>query len=431
MFNTMNGTDFFTHALRAEGLSIRGSKAIIHTFDYDHVQEGAWAKATIDYNDFLGANASLRTDFSSGIKGLSPAYSPAANLYANLKKITFPSVRILSTMKLSGGYGVGRREYYLPYQLIGPWVAGVTPSAPIGKECYYDALNLLKSSEWNIAFSIGVLDNRLEASIKYYNKETDDLFLIFDSSTLDNKGMWEWGSRQQISSRDGSIANRGYEFSFSAIPFKNKRLKWSLAGNLTYAGTQITSLDEADTFGKKIGNDFYANANALGHQVGELYGFLENADGSYRDITRDGVISEADKRLLGNVYPKLFGGASTVFSFGRININMHLDGAALFHIANLNSITRDRKSALSESYVEKGDFIRLSHVAIKYCVPITKKWLHSLTLSVSAQNLLTFSRYSGWNPDVNCFGRNVLSQGLDYGSYSDTRFFVFSASVEF
>ena len=110
---------------------------------------------------------------------------------------------------------------------------------------------------------------------------------------------------------------------------------------------------------------------------------------------------------------------------------MLLDGAAGQYVGNLNALVLDRKKDLSESYVEKADYLRLSHLAFAWDVPLKSKVVRSLKLSLAAQNLLTLSNYDGWNPDVNCFGRNVFSQGLDYGSYPVTRNFTFGINLNF
>mgnify|MGYP006390449751 CR=1 FL=1 len=87
--------------------------------------------------------------------------------------------------------------------------------------------------------------------------------------------------------------------------------------------------------------------------------------------------------------------------------------------------------ALSSKYVEDGDFIRIGQIGIGWTIPNRIKWLSEITVQASARNLLTLSKYSGWNPDVNSFGINALSSGLDYGSYPIQRTIVMGVSVKF
>ena len=268
-------------------------------------------------------------------------------------------------------------------------------------------------------------------SVKYFTKNTVDDFRIFDSSRVDESGFFVWSDRKEVFCTSASIANRGLEFDLSAVPVSNAALKWTLAMNFTACANQVTDLDPSETFGHKVGDDMIVNANAVGYQLGQLYGYLENPDGSYRDMNSDGSISVSDKRLLGNTSPKYYGGLSSVLEFGNFSFDMLLDGAAGQYVGNLNALVLDRKKDLSESYVEKADYLRLSHLAFAWDVPLKSKVVRSLKLSLAAQNLLTLSNYDGWNPDVNCFGRNVFSQGLDYGSYPVTRNFTFGINLNF
>ena len=107
------------------------------------------------------------------------------------------------------------------------------------------------------------------------------------------------------------------------------------------------------------------------------------------------------------------------------------EGAAGFYIANLNKMIAEGRTKLSERYVEKGDFLRLSRVSFCYGVPVRLKWVKGLQVSISGMNLLTLTGYEGWNPDVNCFGNSVLSNGVDYGSYPTVRTLVLGVSAKF
>ena len=430
-FNTMNGTDFFTHALRSEGLSIMGSKPNIHSFDTQYVRVGGYVSVNYDSNDYAGLNLLFRGDFTPSYGGFAPEYYPSASAYVNLKKLAMPSVDAVSSLKLDVSYGISGRETLVPYQILDVWLTGNHFIAKTGQDCYITAFNRARSKEFTTGIDASFFDGRLSLGAKYFNKNTDEGFRIYDSSSLDSRGYYIDGERKEVDTRDASIANRGVEIEFCAVPVKSGKVKWSIDANFTAYANQITLVGTEEIFGKKVGSGFYANANAVGCQVGQLYGYLENPDGSYLDVTRDGVLSEADKRMLGNTAPKYYGGLSSVLEIGCFSMDLLLDGAAGHFIANLNDAVRDRKEALSQSYVQSADFLRIGHVAVAYTIPFKTKWIKSMKLSATAGNLYTFSGYKGWNPDVNCFGRSVLSQGIDYGAYPLTRNFIFGVNLNF
>ena len=73
---------------------------------------------------------------------------------------------------------------------------------------------------------------------------------------------------------------------------------------------------------------------------------------------------------------------------------------------------------LHENKVEDASYLRMERLGIGYTVPLKKKKvLKGINVIVGANNLFTITGYSGYNPDVNCFGLSALSYGLDYGSY--------------
>ena len=89
------------------------------------------------------------------------------------------------------------------------------------------------------------------------------------------------------------------------------------------------------------------------------------------------------------------------------------------------------QECVSEAFVEKGDYLRLARVSASYDFNFNRKYIRSLSLSLSADNLLTATSYSGWNPDVNSFGYTNLSYGLDYGSCPMVRNVVLGIAVKF
>jgi hypothetical protein len=91
-------------------------------------------------------------------------------------------------------------------------------------------------------------------------------------------------------------------------------------------------------------------------------------------------------------------------------------------------------SRISTRFIENGSYLRLKNLTIGYSFP--DKLLKNLNLSgfklyVTGENLLTFTTYSGFDPEVNAFGSSNTTQGIDYGTYPQTRSFIAGLSVNF
>ena len=89
------------------------------------------------------------------------------------------------------------------------------------------------------------------------------------------------------------------------------------------------------------------------------------------------------------------------------------------------------KNVITEDCFEKGDYLRLDHIAVSYEIPVKVKWIKSFKVNLAGHNLFTLTGYSGWNPDVHSFGSTVRSYGIDYGSYPLSRSLVLGLSVNF
>ena len=170
----------------------------------------------------------------------------------------------------------------------------------------------------------------------------------------------------------------------------------------------------------------------------------------------DGVIDEADRTTIGNATPDFTWGMTNKFSWKGIELSIFIQGvqgneivnAYLFEIGSLNGETNvlkeyyenrwtpenpnnkypkvnpSERNVFSSAQVEDGSFLRIKNVTLSYSFP--EKWLKRMKMSkfriyASANNLHTFTRYTGYDPEVNAFGQSALLQGIDYGGYPISR----------
>lgn len=405
-YGVINGTDFELPYLRAHGVHASGSRSVPYRFTRSHIIWGTYLNAAYDYNSYAGINALIRSDFSPKYGNQVLLY-PSVSLFANLKKILLFKNEFLSELKLTAGWGKAGKEISVPYELFNNYLT-IYPEAVPGTAIYYDGLGRISSKEWNVGLQSRFWDERVFLSAKWYHKTTTDAFDVWFFGKQSGN-FWTWAhSGQVLSSEYGLLANSGVEFDANVEILRSRSISWVIRGNLN------------------------ANHNNMeGISVSTITGFRENADGTPRDLNGDGVLSNSDKVPLGFAIPKVIGGFGTSLSTHGFTMDILFDGAAGHQIANLSRLFGDGKQQLSSSYVENGDWLRLSRVSLLYAIPLKWSWIKALSVNLSATNLFTASSYSGWNPDVNCYGTSSQYAGMDYGSFPISRSLILGISAKF
>ncbi len=436
-FNTINGTDFFSHVLRARGVSLKASKAVLHKFDHNYNTLGTFASINYSFKDVAGIDAVLRADNTPKYDDAHFILYKGAQGWFNLRSVLFADNEVISSLKLSAGYGEAGQERYVPYGMYGNYISGTYPSVPIGEQPFHEALNRLRSMETNVGIDLGVLNDKVKVHAGYYDKMTNDKFVAYTFGVKDKRNYWVYGERSDVFEQHSIIANRGFEGDVDICLVDKSNFKWTVRANGAYNVNQMLYVDPADCNGRAVGDGVFVNANVVGKPVGALYGYEANGAGSvlpYIDKTKDGRIDEFDKDVIGNPNPKVYGGIGTTIRSGIFTLDVLANGAAGFDILNLNDLLLNEAAPynISDAYVEKGDYLRLSRVSVGFDIPVKKaKWIQELNISLTALNLLTRTSYSGWNPEVNCFGTSYLSSGVDYGAYPTAKSIVGGVCVKF
>jgi len=428
-FGVMNGTNFELPYLRARGLSSMGSRAVPYKFSRDYNIVGTYLNLAYDWDQKIGVDALLRSDFSLKYTGSQAILYPSANAWIDIHKLAFPGQKTVSSLKVRGGYGSAGREEYVPYEMLGNYLRSY-PSVKQGTEVYYDGLNRIRSNEWTVGFEIGFVD-RVCLGLKYYDKQTDDIFQIWNFGKISGS-YYTWAPNGTIEySTTGKLGNAGFELDINAEIIKTSSVRWNLNLNGAYNINRVSEIDYSDALGRNIGKNIFVNIHPVGGSASSLYGYINGPNGELLDLNGDGNITDADRKVLGNSIPKFTGAFGTTLWVQRFTVDLMLDGAAGHEIANLNKLIAEGRTKLSSNYIEKGDYLRLSRLSLGYEIPVKAKAIKGFKVSATATNLFTLTNYSGWNPDVNCFGNSALSYGVDYGSYPIYRSVLLGISMTF
>jgi hypothetical protein len=253
---------------------------------------------------------------------------------------------------------------------------------------------------------------------------------------------------------------------------------WQFVGNVQQGVFQ--NLDDVTNSPRPVDS----NGNLLPVDVNDIW----VGDGKYKDVNGDGKIDDKDLTYIGNPWPKWFGGFSNnfnykgfdlgvliTFSYGNQiynltrdeqtnpnNINLGrnmfvstLDYANLGTDAEGNPILTNPNTVVprlqgskglnnnydryTSTYVEDGSYLRLKNITLGYNIPATwiarQNVIHGVRVAVSVQNLLTLTKYKGYDPEVGAYVGNSYSGdamvGVDYGRYPLTRFYSFSLGIDF
>ena len=439
-FNTLNGINFVSHELRGNGLRVGAFDLNIHKFvrQYNHI--GGYLNLTYNYKKIINLDAVCRVDYSPKYLANEINYYPSGRLMLDLHRAFLPSDNTVSTLQIRGSYGISGLEKYIPYELFGNYLSSSWFEPEKGTTTFFDGLDKLRTKEWTASFELGLLDDRIRLSGTFYDRTTDDIFLMYQMGRLPENATdnyWVWGGCDKVFERKSVIRNQGVEFDMSADIIRTPDWTWNFGANIAYNDNAVMSSNVEDFNGRVVGNNVYCTCNALGLPVSSLYGYKSDREGNYIDITGEGRIDAADKVVLGNTIPKYYGGLQTSLRWKDLSLNLMLDGAGGHHVANANELVKagvvdtDGNICLSTKYVERADYLRLSQVGIKYNIPIKSKVIKSMSVRLSGHNLLTVTPYSGWNPDVNCFGASALTSGIDYGSYPIMRTYILGFNIKF
>ena len=406
-FNTIEGEDFFTKELRANGLNLMNSAQYTHRYSYDYLNLAIVGAVSYDYKHSMGIDCTVRADKCKKYSDSFTIY-PGISAYVDFADLIIPDNEIINTLSLEGGWGISGFEKVVPNLFVKE-----------DAQPYFDDLYRLSSNEWNLGINLGVLNNRISLQAKYYDRKTDDTFQTYCFGTR-GVNFWHFSERRLHSSQMSKISNKGIEIDLHADIIMCRDFHWDLNLNATWNTNRLISRDYADLQTDDIG--IFSLANLPGNSIGCILGYDVDEDGYYLDRNKDGRISPADCRILGDGVPEFNAGLQTVFSYKGISLELMTEAVAGHDVVDLNKLVIEGYDKVTPRYVYSGDFFRLSKVGVKYDVPLRSKTVKGLSVLASGHNLLCASKYGGWSPDV---------QTMDLGSYPYVRSFIAGIRIKF
>ena len=240
-FNTMNGKDFFNHDLRAKGIQAAASHPQIHRFAHNWFRHAYYLRASYAWKDIVGIDGFFRTDFTPKYRDDKPSYYPGANAWFAWK-----------WFRLTAGWGISGREYYVPYELTSSWLRSDYPEVETGAESFFSSMNTLTSQEYNVGLEAKFWKDRIRIAGKFYNKSTLDAFNMYCFG-IKGQILWSDSDRTDVLERSGSLRNRGLEFDADALVVNLPKHKLNLFATASFNVNQITEIDRKDMRGLNVG----------------------------------------------------------------------------------------------------------------------------------------------------------------------------------
>ncbi len=342
-----------------------------------------------------------------------------------------------------------------------------------------DDLKWESTRQLDIGLDVAFFQGRISVVSDYYHKFTYDMLYFAEvpytsgfSNALINVG---------------SMENRGFEFTLNTVNLTGA-FNWNTDFSITFNKSEVTDLNNNsdtyisdDSYKLKIG---YWSIIRVGEEIGSFYGRVSDGiwqldeaeeaavygaqpgDHKYVDLNNDQQINGDDRTIIGHAQPDFFWSINNTMSYKGLEFSFYFQGVHGNDVLNSNRFELESGNGLSNSsvamlerwtpenpsniypranrnadylhmsdrYLEDGSYVRLQLVTLGYDIPkgfLQKIKLKGARIYVSGKNLLTFTSYSGFDPEVGRFGSSNIRQGYDLGGYPTARTYLVGLNIEF
>ena len=340
------------------------------------------------------------------------------------------------------------------------------------------------NNQFNAGVDLEMLKGTWGATLDYYYKITNDMLLPASYPPSVGKA-----SPPYINSK-GNVLNTGVDIEvFYRKQYKDAGFTITLNGGFLhnevlnidapyYAGTVDTGISATKTdVGQPIGSFYLYKMDGIFQNEAEILTSayqgknIKPGDVKYVDINNDNVIDAKDRDFAGSAIPVINAGLNLSGNYKGFDLSAFFQGAfgqKVFSQVNYDiegyyrgfnvteryylehwtgegtSNTQPRASWAAKSnnvrastrFLEDGSYVRLKNIQIGYTVPNTRKFrLQSVRLYVAATNLLTFTGYTGFDPEMtvstNSASQGDLANGIDWGTYPVAKNYTFGLNISF
>ncbi len=352
---------------------------------------------------------------------------------------------------------------------------GTEPSTPANTSLRWE-----RTTQRDIGFDATFMKNKLNISVDYFLKETNGVILY--------KSLPKYDGGYNVTQNLGQINNKGFELTADYQAVSKNGFEWSIGFNLSTVRNKVINLgvDQKLLVGGYGSGLLSTNPFVLmpGHPMGSFWGVKslgiwqaseaaqallsgnKPGDSKYEDLNGDHVINFSDYQITGDANPDYSFGFNNTFNYKNFTFNILVegvqgrqvlntmyaigvlpvgdartvtikDGADVWSASNpnaafpsLSSVTNVNNLQASR-WLEDGSFVKVRNISLAYNFPKSFTKFADVRLSISGQNLFTFTKYKGYDPEVSNSGNSDTESGIDFGAYPTPRLITTGIAVTF
>jgi len=436
--NIGNGT--YLRAGQGEMGSGRGSSKIISLF----------ARVMYNFDERFLASVSLRRDgstrFGDNYKwGMFPAVSVGWRMD---RESFIQDVNWIDDLKLRVGYGVTGNQDFANYLSLlrlgsegrffynGQWINTYGPASNPNPNLRWE-----KKRELNAGVDFTLFNKKISGAIDYYYRESSDLIYPYTVPVPPYLYPIFW-------TNVGTISNTGIELTLNAAVLSKADFKWNATLTASHNTNLLKKMSNEEFTTKQVegawvGGAIGINAQKIeeGKSLGQFYGPVwlglnEYGDDVFKNPNPVGQVDKEDWENIGSVYPAVVLGLSNNLSYKNWNLSFLIrsniggkvlntyriyyenwGGIGLRNVvqSQLDNPQFNGNATYSSKYVENATFLKLDNITVGYTFNLpSSKYISSLSVFGSAQNVLWITKYKGLDPEVSLGG---LFPGVETLSY--------------
>lgn len=484
--------NFPVHSLTYNALQAGTIIGIPFTDQTEFTLSSYYGRVNYSFNDKFLFTFTARADGSSRFAENNKwGFFPSGALAWRMSEEEFiRNIAAIDDLKLRVSYGETGNQAISPYQSLallgfsnyninGQLVSGITPVSLANPDLSWET-----TSQINAGIDLGILNNRVRFIADYYKKNTTDL--LWRVNLPSTTGF------SQAFTNLGEIENEGFEFSIESDVLDKNDYRLSFNLNLTTNRNEVLDLGDEELIpGPRIASNgvpFSVHAIQVGEALNSFWLYEDDGHLSQEDIDNghpifpgqiagdikyvdnngDGLLTDEDKRVVGNPFPDFQWGLGVNTGYKGIGLDILVSGVQGVDVYNVNrqlatsissfegwnrvsgfventwtesnpeaeyptlaSVAQYRESA---RYLEDASFVRLANVRLSYDLKFlvqNTSWLSNAQVYFTGRNLLTFTDYEGFDPEVSAFGQDPRRPNVDFGGYPQIKSYVIGFNVGF
>ncbi len=463
-------TDGFSYHNIDAAKDITEGKAVVNSYKDQRKLIAFFGRLTTNYDNTYFLTANLRREGST-MFGENNKWGWFYGVSGGIDVSRIIKIPFIDRLKLRAGYGITGNlppNPYLAWSLFnqqgsyysnGEYVPAYGPNRNEN-----DSLKWETKADLNIGFDLGMLDYKMNISFDYYQTNISDLILLFNVRVPPNPFPDKYLNL-------GELATSGIDLGWGLQDIALGPVKWSVDLNfskyfksyikkitsgevLAESERIITDLGAPNLVGIKVIK--FAEGEEVGQIIGPVFdGIDENGLMKFKDIDGNGQFEDGiDVQVLGSGLPDYTLGLNNAFKWGNLDFNFFFRGVFGHSLLNVNNAKFGAPNAIavqsgmkqvldfadaidgptfSDVHVEDASFVKLDNASLGYTFNTKSKMIQSARIYVTGQNLLTFTNYTGIDPEVRYEdGGSPLSPGIDReNTYVRVRGFTFGLDLKF